>query len=599
MHLSSLVARPRIAARLRQAPDVTRVSHVATVALACVALATAAPRLPAQIVRGTVVEDATRAPVPGAVVVLLDAGGRGVGRAFTDEGGRFAVAAGGAGRFAVRSQRIGFRSTTTAPFELGAGELRELRIAASAVPVRLADVRVREGKRCDVRPAEGRAAHALWEEVRKALDAADLAAEQRMMSVSIEQYTRLLDPSLRETRAVSRRARAGVSERPFTSAPAADLAANGYVRPQSDTTVFYAPDAAVLLSAEFLDGHCFGVREGERGSGLVGLTFEPVRARRPDVRGVLWLDEASGALRHMEYEYTGVRFPSSREPFGGHVEFRRMPNGAWIVQRWWIRMPVVAIDGRPAPAGPMSVPGVSGQERGREQLIGVREDGGEVVTAFVAPGRGAGEIAAVVLGDAARVTAVADTLHAAQPAVSARVDAALPLGALPTESAPDGGGFEARRRLGRGVFMDRDAIARRAPARVSDLFRAIAGVRIELRDGDAIVHITDQRRAAEGARNRSRGMDVRTMADDTSRRDVFDGRRAGEAVSRVTGECVVSYWLDGLPFQPLRGTLDLELRPETLAAVELYRTASEVPERFRRGADACGAIVLWRRPGAR
>ena len=597
MHLSSLVARPRIAARLRQAPDATRVARVATAALACAALATVAPRLPAQIVRGTVVEDATRAPVPGAVVVLLDAGGSVVARAFTDEGGRFAVAAGGAGRFAVRSQRIGFRSTTTAPFDLAAGELRELRVIASASVVRLADVRVREEKRCDVRPAEGRAAHALWEEVRKALDAADLASEQRMMSVSIEQYSRVMDPGARETRAVTRRARAGVSERPFSSAPAADLAANGYVRPQADTTIFYAPDAAVLLSAEFLDGHCFGVRAGR--DGLVGLTFEPVGARRPDVRGVLWLEEASGALRHMDYEYTGVRFPPSREPFGGHIEFRRMPNGAWIVQRWWIRMPIVVVDGSPNVARPMSVAGVSDGRGPREQLFGVREDGGEVVSAFVAPGRGASELAALVLADSARLLALAATLDAARPTAALRVDAALPLGALPTESAPDGGGFEPRRRLGRGVFMDRETIARRAPARVSDLFRAIAGVRIELRDGDAIVHITDPRRASEGARNRSRGMDVRTMADDTSRRDVFDGRRAGEAVSRANGECAVSYWLDGLPFQPLRGTLDLELRPETVAAVELYRTASEVPERFRRGGDACGAIIIWRRPGER
>ena len=45
-------------------------------------------------------------------------------------------------------------------------------------------------------------------------------------------------------------------------------------------SIYWAPDAAVLLSDEFLDTHCFHVTRNERRApGLIGLAFQPVRGR--------------------------------------------------------------------------------------------------------------------------------------------------------------------------------------------------------------------------------------------------------------------------------------------------------------------------------
>src|SRR4029453_5669250 len=85
---------------------------------------------------------------------------------------------------------------------------------------------------------------------------------------------------------------AAVTRNPFVSVPAAQLSANGYVRQGSTENTYFAPDAAVLLSDEFLRDHCFRLRQGEgRREGLIGLGFEPVRGRnKPDIAGTLWID---------------------------------------------------------------------------------------------------------------------------------------------------------------------------------------------------------------------------------------------------------------------------------------------------------------------
>lgn len=80
---------------------------------------------------------------------------------------------------------------------------------------------------------------------------------------------------------------------PFRSAPAAELMQKGFVQQVADMMVYHAPDAHVLLSDEFLDGHCFSIRREENRKGMIGLAFEPMpqRRRMRGMTGVLWLDE--------------------------------------------------------------------------------------------------------------------------------------------------------------------------------------------------------------------------------------------------------------------------------------------------------------------
>jgi hypothetical protein len=139
-----------------------------------------------------------------------------------------------------------------------------------------------------------------------------------------------------------RRQTDGVVERPFVSLPGDALSRGGYWRAlPNDSIIYYAPDADVLLSPAFARDHCFGVADGrgER-AGLTGLTFEPAAEREvPDVRGTIWLDTRTFELRLVEFRYSRLPVSTSNRNVGGEVQFARVRSGAWIVARWFIRVP--------------------------------------------------------------------------------------------------------------------------------------------------------------------------------------------------------------------------------------------------------------------
>jgi hypothetical protein len=137
------------------------------------------------------------------------------------------------------------------------------------------------------------------------------------------------------------------------------------------------------MSAEFLRDHCFKLREGDgKRAGLIGLAFEPVRSRdKPDIAGTLWIDRKSAELRDLEYAYRQLpSLPSSvkSDDFGGHIEFHRMPTGAWIVERWIIRMPIL-VDRGVLAREPVIVPGSPPERAERTALTAIHEEGGEVI----------------------------------------------------------------------------------------------------------------------------------------------------------------------------------------------------------------------------
>ena len=152
---------------------------------------------------------------------------------------------------------------------------------------------------------------------------------------------------------------------PFVGRPAEELLAEGFVRAGRDTTAYYVPDAEVLLSDAFLNAYCFRAEEGAPGE--IGLAFWPLRRNRPwhAVEGVLWLDRGTAALKRLEFGYTNVPTAGEAAPTGGTLEFERLTNGAWVVGRWRLLMPRVAIlNGSPT-----------------EDVARVRERGGEVLDA--------------------------------------------------------------------------------------------------------------------------------------------------------------------------------------------------------------------------
>jgi hypothetical protein len=337
----------------------------------------------AQVVRGVVVDETSGRGMPGTVVVLLDADGKRLAGVLADELGRYAIRITVPGRYAVRAERIGYRSDAPTPVTLKAGETVELRLATRAIPVILGEVRVSGRTTCVARASDGREVSAVWDEARKALYATDLTQRQELFTAKVSRFERTLDATSGRVTAYSTTESSGVTRNPFVSLPAAQLSQNGFVRQNSAETIYYGPDAGVLLSDEFLGDHCFRLRKGSgTREQLIGLQFEPVAGReKPDITGTLWLDRRSAELRDLEYQYKNLpNLPDNvrAEDFGGRVEFRRMPTGAWIVERWVIRMPIVSDKGPMSERNAAAIPGALTPRTQRLAVLAVREEGGDV-----------------------------------------------------------------------------------------------------------------------------------------------------------------------------------------------------------------------------
>ncbi|MEW5929321.1 MAG: carboxypeptidase-like regulatory domain-containing protein [Gemmatimonadota bacterium] len=359
----------------------THVSTSRAVLLLGLLLAAACRALPAQAVRGTLVEEGSDRPVPGTLVVLLDAAGNQVGGALSGADGAFLVRAPAAGRFQLRAERIGVRGAASRGVELAAGQTLDVRLAAPAAAAFALEGLVvrRERKRCRALPQAGEQAAAVWDEVRKALGVAAWTERQRSFSFRLAQHERELDPASLAVRREAGRQLTGTAANPYRTLPPDELAEQGYVQSRGDTSLYFAPDAAVLLSDAFLDAHCFRVEPGGRQQpGLVGLAFEPARAAAgKGILGVLWVDRESAELRHLDFAYPAPELDGPTEHLGGRVEFERLPGGAWVVRRWRIRMPRVA----------QRVMRLGGASLARGTVQAIREEGGEILEIRTAAGQ--------------------------------------------------------------------------------------------------------------------------------------------------------------------------------------------------------------------
>jgi len=350
-------------------------------ALALILGVAGAGPLPGQTVRGLLVEKGSGDPVGAAFVALLDAGGRQVAGALSDSAGRYVVRAPAPGRYTLRVDRLGLHSTRSEALELAAGDVVSHRLEVPVVPIVFEGIVAESERRCVIRPAEGLATARAWDEARKALAAASWLESQRVVRFETIRYERELDADrltiLRETTTPV----VGYATHPFVSVPAETLAAKGFARPMPDGSInFYAPDADALLSDAFLDTHCMRLAEGKgENAGLIGVAFEPVRGRRvPEIAGTFWLDRRTAELRSLEFRYVHLQLDVPMDRIGGRVDFERLPTGAWIVRRWWIRMPSMVEDH----AGAWNDYALRGRRMTR-----IREEGGEVVRISTAGGQ--------------------------------------------------------------------------------------------------------------------------------------------------------------------------------------------------------------------
>jgi Carboxypeptidase regulatory-like domain len=321
-------------------------------------------------VAGQVVDAATAAPVGEGFVVLLDEQGKEAARTLTPADGRFQLQAPRAGRYRLRSERIGYLAFVALPFTLEDGQTLTQLLSVTALAVELAAVEVTGRTTCGLATDRQERAAAVWEEVRKALAAAVWTERQQYLYRTVA-FARDLDASRNQILGVASDTQVGPALAPFASMPAGQLVARGFIVVEADSLSYYGPDAVVLQDSAFLASHCFGlVRRSVRGASQIGLSFRPERSRRlSDVRGALWLDEATAELRSLEFSYTDVPERVSDERIGGTVEFFRLPSGAWIIRRWELRMPRLREE----------MVGVYGVSERRVVIRGFRDAGGEVL----------------------------------------------------------------------------------------------------------------------------------------------------------------------------------------------------------------------------
>jgi len=277
----------------------------------------------------------------------VDAAGREVRTSVSGADGRYRLTAPGAGSYALRVERVGHESVLTARFPLAAGEEREHPVVLPVRAITLEAVRAEAGRRCTPRPGarrDGPELQRVWDEARKALSSAVRAAADSGAVYEFTTFERVYTPRGRQLVSDTTARHRGPVVRPFAAISAEELAEHGYVRARDGVLTFYGPDAEVLLSDVFLERHCFHLREGAGAEeGMIGLAFEPLRERRrPDVRGVLWLDRRTSELRHLAFDYAGIQ-PGGDAPADGRVEFARTPTGTWIVRKWLLRFPVANI----------------------------------------------------------------------------------------------------------------------------------------------------------------------------------------------------------------------------------------------------------------
>ena len=333
--------------------------------------------LAAQTVEGRLTSRDTGAPIPGAVVHLVDGSGTVRAEGLTDAGGAYSLRATAAGRYRLRSERVGYESVTSPEFDLSAAETRSVPLVSAATVVTLEGLTVESGaRRCRVRPEGAETVARVWDEARKALNAVALTQAAGRVRFDYETYRRRLDPAGITVLGEQRRAFFGATRSPFHSVSAERLAAKGFMEMGLDSSTYYAPDAAVLLSDVFLDGHCFQLHAGSDGEdGRIGLDFRPVRGgSHPDVAGTLWLDRRSSELREVDYHFVRLPIRVPEDRLGGRVAFERVPSGTWVVKEWSIRMPEATIHEDVRPRGD----GLGMERRSETVLDAIVEEGGEI-----------------------------------------------------------------------------------------------------------------------------------------------------------------------------------------------------------------------------
>ncbi|MEO8335964.1 MAG: carboxypeptidase-like regulatory domain-containing protein [bacterium] len=308
--------------------------------LATLLVVAARDGLRAQELRGVVVDSATRRPIAGAVLVVLDATGSTLARNITNERGVYRVALPERAH-QVRALRIGYRLRDM-PLPDRTGDITELTVAMIAIPSLLEPMTVSAAASCP-RRSDVAAAYSLLEQARAGLLATIVAREARPATLKVLIYERVMDGN--SDRVDHQKVQIDSSVARTTSFSAAATASRfverGFAEDSANTRMYYGPDAEVLLDDKFLVGYCIRVEDPERERpNQVGLGFSAADRRRGriDIEGALWIDTVAKALRDFDFRFIGVERGRGAPIPGGRIWFREMENGVVLIDRWYFRL---------------------------------------------------------------------------------------------------------------------------------------------------------------------------------------------------------------------------------------------------------------------
>lgn len=591
---------------------------------ALVSLACAAGALHAQGLRVRLLDATTGTAVVGAIVIAEDARGRNVAEGLTDGRGMRTLRLPAGASYRLRVRRVGMVPFVGEPIAVEGTALREVVIEVASTRQSLATVRVTADAVCGRMPdGETRLAE-LFEQLRTALEATALAradSAQAMTIVSREyerDYGREL--SLVSER-VTREGR-GLGDR-YAAADPTLLRTHGFVVQEADRGFrFFAPDEMVLTSEAFVATHCFSAPPPDSLSTAdAELRFRPAPGRRrADIEGTAFIDTLTGEPHRITYHYVFPRrlLPAAPLPnvLGGEVVLERLRDGQWYVPRWHIRMPLfgetdggtkVIVSGyreaggeaAPIDAARSRVGTVLPTLRGVTLLTRLSDEMGvpladalvEVDSTRGAVRSDSAGVARVVLRDTGtvrlRVHRVGvqplDTVvHAATPGVLTlvlrakrvqRLAGVLVIG----RTILDQVGFDRRRLLGSGAFLDSAGIVARNALDGLSLLLGMPGVQLFRVPSDVEAPRDDPEFAAQWVP----GQTIPVM-------------RTSASVPQGARICLPQIIVDGRIGTPAE--LQALLVTDILA-MEVYTRPTQVPPEYRRMKlyDICGGVLVWTR----
>lgn len=275
----------------------------------------------------------------GALVSLL-AGDSVVTRGVTNDFGRVRLRA-PAGDYVVRVERPGFADTTSR-VTVPAG-LDSVTITHSAQRPALPSRIVAPPAACQaggipepIRP--------LWTAIDRTLRLVATTEEREAATLSITTFERILSSSLgRESEQFNTILAA--HNRPPNARSAPSIRRAGYLGGDS-AMAWGAPDVTVFSAPEFQATHCFGTVGGTANrEGLFGVRFVPAATDRVEIEGTFWLDLTSGELKVIDYRFVGAPAAWRPERYGGSLEFHRSEVGFWVTRFWYQRVPRVEMTG--------------------------------------------------------------------------------------------------------------------------------------------------------------------------------------------------------------------------------------------------------------